>query len=113
MGGRTGCKLRRDQHGRCWECKSYYSSTGKEVLNITENVLYAPQILNNLISSSQAHRNGFRTEIDVDTESPILGEMKLIHKRTGEVKLVALETDEGLYEAVLKNTSWESGNGMG
>lgn len=47
-----------------------------------QNVLYAPGMIFNLISSSQARRNGFQTEIDSDQENPTLGILKLIHKRS-------------------------------
>lgn len=69
-------------------------------LKLTD-VLYCPNIIYNLISSSQTRKNGLRTEIDDDDRNSLHEKLQLIHKKSGKVFLLAKETPEGLYEAKL------------
>ena len=63
------------------------------------DVLYCPEMMYNLISSSETRKKGLRTEIDNHEDDPSKGLLKIIHKESGNVCLLALETKEGLYEA--------------
>lgn len=74
---------------------------GKIIPLLLQNVLYSPDIMYNLISSSQARKNGLRTEIDDDTKDPMKGLLQMIHKKSKMICLVAYETNEGLYEAFI------------
>lgn len=75
---------------------------GKKRDVVLSHVLYAPDLIYNLISMSQARRNNFRIIIDANNKKPDMGMLSLFHKPSGEVKMVGIETNSGLYRAVVK-----------
>lgn len=74
------------------------------VLNnvVLHDVLYAPDIVHNLISVSKVRRKNFRVIVDNDEKDPHRGSMMFIEKSFDDVKLIGLETSDGMYEAVLR-----------
>lgn len=56
----------------------------------------------NLVPSSMIRRSRFKTSIDDSEKVPTKGLMKLIEKRTDKVRVVRIESDEGLYESNIK-----------
>lgn len=73
----------------------------KKIVVLTD-VLLVPEIAYNLISISQARRNGHRIIIDGRRNQNQRGVLELFNKKSGDVKMIGIETKEGLYEAALK-----------
>lgn len=78
------------------------TSNGQRNYVTLHNVAYVPEIMFNLISVSRVRRKGFRIVIDEDECNPNRGKMEMMHKASGEIKMVGFETDEGLFKAALK-----------
>lgn len=76
-------------------------SDGKTQKVTLHDVVYAPNILYNLLSVSKARKNGCKLTIDDENEKN-RGILRIINKRYNKVLLTAMETPEGLYEALLK-----------
>lgn len=51
---------------------------------------------------SQAHKRHFKAVYDDDQNMQDMGRVKLIHKSSSKVKMVATETCDGLYEIVME-----------
>lgn len=68
---------------------------------ILSDVLLVPDLAYNLISVSQARRNGHRIVIDEKWNHDGRGVLELFNKKSKDVKMVGIETNEGLYEAAL------------
>lgn len=81
---------------------------GVELKLELHDVLYCPQMMYNLISSSATRKKGLRTEIDDDGNNTSKGMLRIIHKRSGSVCLLAPETVDGLYEASVRVQKSES-----
>ena len=64
------------------------------------NVIYAPEMMHNLISVSCVCKKGIRVTIDCDSGGR--GCMELMQKKSGAVRMIGLETHEGLYQAVVE-----------
>lgn len=61
-------------------------------------VLFTLNIMYNLISLSQVQRNCFRTYIDDDKCKPGIGLSEILHKLSGKIILIGLDTNEGLFK---------------
>lgn len=69
-----------------------------------EDVIYAPEIIYNLISVSKARRNGFKFVVDDDPVNEKRGLLRMTHKDSGKTALIAPETEGGLYEALVSTS---------
>lgn len=66
-----------------------------------QDVLFASDKTFNLISASRVRINGFRINID-DDDDPQKGTVDLFHKPTLQIRMVELETFNGVFAAVLR-----------
>lgn len=74
---------------------------GVKHILLLRSVLYTPDLMYNLIYISQVSRNNFKVIIDNEKEDQKKVTLKLMHKPTGQIKMVGIETTEGLYEALV------------
>lgn len=66
------------------------------------DVLYVLNIPFHLVSISKVRKRNYRIIIDEEDEAPGGVKLEMFHKPTFGVKMVGVETREGLYEAVLR-----------
>lgn len=66
------------------------------------DMVYALEIICNLISISLVQQKEFHTNIDDSDEKPHEGKLRFIHKLRCVVKLVGIETEKGLYQAMVR-----------
>lgn len=74
----------------------------KQYVTEFQDVLYAPDMMYNLISCSKARRKGFRASIDDSDNDSSMGIMRMIEKQNGVTRVVGVEMGEGSYEAAVK-----------
>lgn len=79
---------------------------GLEHLFTLKNVLFAPDIMQNLLCISEARKCGFQVRIDEDQEHSTRGRMGVIHKGSGVGEMYKLETLEILHEGAAR-VRWE------
>lgn len=65
-------------------------------------VLYIPKIRNSLISMSVPRKSWFRIIVIGDRKGQQKGTIELLHKPSGKVMLMVIETKKELYEATLR-----------
>lgn len=78
---------------------------GTECAIELQKILYALDMMQNLISSRKARRSGFRSSIGDFEKERTKGAIKLTEKRTRVSKMVETRSSEGPYEACIKPPS--------
>lgn len=78
---------------------------GKARSIFLKGVLHAPELLCNLICFSRAEHSDLKVIRDNDYSDLTADVLKLEHKSSVEVKMVGIEREDGLYEAVVTNSS--------
>lgn len=73
----------------------FYILNGKTISLTLQNVLYSPDII------YSTRKNDLHTEIDDDARNPMKALFHMIHKKSKSNCMIAYETNEGLYEALL------------
>lgn len=75
---------------------------GKKTVLMFSHFLSAPDLIYILISMSQARLKNFRIIIEGKNKNPGVVMVGLFHKQSGEIKMVGVETNSGLYRVVVK-----------
>ena len=74
---------------------------GKDTTITLKEVLFVPNILYNLISSSRCRKNGYKIVFENNKDGKT-GLGRIVCEDSGETVMCAIETQDGLYEPVIK-----------